>query len=97
MPVATISLCVLASSQEACTSAFRPRLSGIHSALYPHCSTRLAKAAAAAALMLSIETQMPSFPSFIGCHSFTTDTERDAGRADLRREPVRARSASDLT
>src|ERR1700745_2320028 len=65
MPVATISLCVLASSQEECTSAFRPRLSGIHSAAYPHSSTRFANAAAAAAVMLSIEIQTPSFPSSI--------------------------------
>src|ERR1700746_479243 len=65
MPVATISLCVLASSQEECTSAFRPRLSGIHSAAYPHSSTRFANAAAAAAVMLSIDIQTPSFPSSI--------------------------------
>src|SRR6266567_7705736 len=66
IPVATTGLRVLASSQEECTSALRPRLSGIHSAAYPRSSTRLAKAAAAAALMLSIETQTPSFPSSIG-------------------------------
>src|SRR5271167_1138296 len=65
MPVATISLCVFASSQAECTSAFRPRLSGIHSAAYPHSSTRFANAAAAAAVMLSIEIQTPSFPSSI--------------------------------
>src|SRR5271169_1696294 len=65
MPVATISFCVFASSQAECTSAFRPRLSGIHSAAYPHSSTRFANAAAAAAVMLSIEIQTPSFPSSI--------------------------------
>src|SRR5215468_2511119 len=65
MPVATISRCVLASSQDACTSALRPRLSGIHSAAYPHSSTRLANAADAAALVPSNEIQTPSFPSFI--------------------------------
>ena len=65
MPVATISLCVFASSQAECTSAFRPRLSGIHNAPYPHSSTRFAKAAAAAAGMPSIEIQTPSFPSSI--------------------------------
>jgi hypothetical protein len=32
MPVATISRWVLASSQLECTSALRPRLSGVHSA-----------------------------------------------------------------
>jgi hypothetical protein len=69
IPVATISLCVLASSQEEWVSAFRPRLSGIHRAAYPHSSTRLAKAAAAAAVMLSIETQTPSFPSSIDGYS----------------------------
>src|ERR1700761_7313114 len=65
MPVATISLCVLARSQEECTSAFRPRLSGIHNASYPHSSTRFANAAAVAAVMLSIDTQTPSFPNSI--------------------------------
>src|SRR5438477_4931275 len=65
MPVATISFCVLASSQEECTSALRPRLSGIHNAAYPHSSTRFANAAAAVAVMLSIEIQTPSFPSSI--------------------------------
>src|SRR5580704_8565962 len=65
MPVATISFCVLASSQEECASALRPRLSGIHSAAYPHPSTRFANAAAASAVMLSIDIQTPSFPSSI--------------------------------
>src|SRR6516165_8913023 len=65
MPVAAISLCVLASSQEECTSAFRPRLSGIQSAAYPHSSTRFANAAAAAAVMPSIENQTPSLPNSI--------------------------------
>src|ERR1700730_6239097 len=65
MPVATISLGVLASSQEEWTSALRPRLLGIHSAAYPQSSTRFANAAAAAAVMLSIEIQTPSFPSSI--------------------------------
>src|SRR5215471_2253969 len=65
MPVATTSRWVLASSQEECTSAFRPRLSGIHSAAYPHASIRFANAAAAAAVILSIDTQTPSLPSSI--------------------------------
>src|SRR6202035_2487847 len=65
IPVATISFCVLASSQDECGSALRPRLSGIHSAAYPHPSTRFANAAAAAAVMLSIDIQTPSFPSSI--------------------------------
>src|SRR5271155_5653799 len=69
MPVATISLCVLASSQEECTSALRPRLSGIHSAAYPQSSTRFANAAAAGAVMLSIEIQTPSLPNSIDSHS----------------------------
>src|SRR6266404_937583 len=71
IPVATTSRSVWESSQEECTSAFRPRLSGIHSAPYPHSSTRLAKAAACAALMPSIPTQTPSLPSSIAERSFT--------------------------
>src|ERR1700746_104887 len=62
IPVATISRSVWESSHEACTSAFRPRPSGIHSAPYPRFSTRVAKAAAAEALMPSIPTQTPSLP-----------------------------------
>ena len=65
IPVATISFCVLARSHEDSTKASRPRLSGIHKAPYPHSSTRLAKAAHAAEVILSIDTQTPSFPSSI--------------------------------
>src|SRR5260370_30566638 len=65
MPVATMGRGVFARSQEECTSAFRPRLSGIHSAAYPHSSTRFANAAAAVAVIPSIEIQTPSFPSSI--------------------------------
>src|SRR5580693_2467644 len=99
MPVATISFSVLASSQEECTSAFRPRLSGIHKAAYPHSSTRVANAAAAAAVMLSIEIQTPSFPSSIAASpaderaSVNRRTDRvqprGAGRAGTYRQRAR--------
>src|SRR5215472_14910465 len=70
IPVATINRSLWESSHEACTSAFRPRPSGIHSAPYPRSSTRRAKAAAAAAFMPSIPTQTPSLPSSIAGYSF---------------------------
>src|SRR6185312_13328413 len=63
MPGATTSRVVLASSHDECTMTSRPRLSGIHKALYPHASTRLAKAAPSAALIGSIAFQTPSLPS----------------------------------
>src|SRR6516162_1008193 len=88
MPVATTSRWVLASSHEECTSAFRPRLSGSHSAAYPHASTRLANAAAAAAVMLSIDTQTPSLPSSIGFSS--PARARGAASVDRRTGGVQA-------
>src|ERR1044071_6176126 len=65
MPGATIRFCVLASSQEECTSTLRPRLSGSHSAEYPQLSTRVANSAPSAAVSASIGAQTPSLPSCI--------------------------------
>src|SRR5208283_3090606 len=88
IPVATISRFVWESSQEACTSAFRPRPSGIHNTPYPRSSTRRAKSAAEAALMPSIPTQTPSLPSSITIllsHSLRERKEDGDGTRQARR------------
>src|SRR6266852_8336258 len=63
MPVATVSVLVLARSQLEITRTLRPRDSGTQRAPYPQPSSRLAKSAAAAAVIPSIEAQTPSRPS----------------------------------
>src|SRR5262245_37219262 len=65
MPVATVSVRVLARSQLEMTKTLRPRDSGTQSAPYPQPSTRLAKSAAAAAVIAPIEAHTPSRPSGI--------------------------------
>src|SRR5271170_329793 len=60
MPLATVSVLVLANSQADAANTSRPIASGIHNAPYPHASTRLANAAASAAEQRSSPAQIPS-------------------------------------
>src|ERR1700676_4896377 len=95
MPLATMSLLVLASNQVDAENTSRPTLSGIHRVPYPQGSTRLANAAASTAEKTSVAAQTPSFFRFMGW-STAFDCWSHCARAYAARLPRRAPAVRGL-